>query len=310
MSPVQDIAFVRYQVTDLDRMSSFLQDFGLHTACRTPHALYSRAAGPTHHVHVAEAGPEDATIGYGLLARSAEALAEVAARVDKEVEANPEPGGGRRVRFTDPAGFVVDVIHGQAQHAPLPVREVLSFNGATGRRRFGQPVRLHPTPSSVMRLGHVALLVADFAKTLAFYRDVLGFTPSDTYWAGAEANTIAAFMHCSLGEQWTDHHTVALIAAQDGRSRFDHSAFEVLDLDDVVQGGEFLKLRGHRHSWGVGRHIQGSQIFDYWRDPFGHKIEHWTDGDLVNDSTPVGHAPISPDELRQWAPPLTPDFFA
>jgi hypothetical protein len=31
MSPVQDIAFVRYTVTDLDRAQSFLNDFGLHT---------------------------------------------------------------------------------------------------------------------------------------------------------------------------------------------------------------------------------------------------------------------------------------
>ena len=310
MSPIQDIAFVRYQVTDLERMQSFLADFGLHTVIRTPHALYSRAAGAMHHVHIAELGPENATVGFGLLARSAEALADVAARAGRPVEANPEPGGGQRVRFTDPAGFVVDVIHGQAMHAPLPVRGPLALNDATGRRRLGQPIRLKPQPSSVMRLGHVALLVADFPKTLAFYREVLGFVPSDTYWAGTEANTIAAFMHCGLGDQWTDHHTLALIGAQDGVSRFDHSACEVLDLDDVMQGGEWLKQRGHRHSWGVGRHIQGSQIFDYWRDPFGHKIEHWTDGDLVNDSTPVGHAAIKPDELQQWAPPLNPEFFA
>ena len=117
-------------------------------------------------------------------------------------------------------------------------------------------------------------------------------------------------MHCSLGTQWTDHHTLAIITSQDGRTRFDHSAFEAIDLDDVVQGGEYLKSRGHAHSWGIGRHIQGSQIFDYWRDPFGNKVEHWTDGDLVNDSTPVGAAPFSLDELRQWAPPLTPEFFA
>ena len=310
MSPIQDIAFVRYQVTDLDRMQSFLDDFGLHTVVRSAHALYARAAGPTHHVHVAELGPDNATVGFGLRARDANALATIAERVGQPVLANPEPGGGQRVRFTDPSGFVVDVLHGQATHTPLPVREPLPFNAAAGRRRLGQPIRLKPAPSSVMRLGHVALLVADFPKAQAFYREVLGFVPSDTYWAGVEANTIAAFMHCGLGEQWTDHHTIALIAAQDGRSRFDHTAFEVLDLDDVVQGGEWLKSRGHQHSWGVGRHIQGSQIFDYWRDPFGHKIEHWTDGDLVNDSTPVQHAPISNDELRQWAPPMSPEFFA
>ncbi|HEY2187868.1 MAG TPA: VOC family protein [Caldimonas sp.] len=310
MSPIQDIAFVRYTVPDLDREQSFLADFGLHTAARTAQGLYSRAAGPAHHVHVAELGAENAHVGFGLLARSAEALAEVAERVGRPVEASPEPGGGKRVRFTDPAGFVVDVIHGQATHAPLPMREPLLANTATQRRRRGEPVRMKPQPSTVTRVGHVALLVTDFAKTYAFYRDVLGFLPSDTYWAGAEDNTVAAFMHCDLGGEWTDHHTLALITSQDGRTRFDHAAFEVIDLDDVVQGGEYLKSRGHRHSWGLGRHIQGSQIFDYWRDPFGNKVEHWTDGDLVNDSTPVGAAPFSLEELRQWAPELTPEFLA
>ena len=309
MSPIQDIAFVRYQVTDLDGLESFLHDFGLHTVVKSTSALYSRTAGPAHHAHIAELGPENATIGFGLFARSAEDLARVAAKVGRPVEDNPEPGGGLRVRFTDPAGFVVDVIHGQAEHAPLPMREPIAANPAQGRRRLGQPIRLAPAASTLSRLGHLALLVADFPAMYAFYQEVLGFKPSDTYWAGAPGNTIAAFMHCGLGDQWTDHHTLALIGAQDGRSRFDHSAFEVIDLDDLVQGNEFLKSRGHKHSWGVGRHIQGSQLFDYWRDPLGNKVEHWTDGDLVNDSTPVGTAQVSAEELSQWAPDVTPEFF-
>jgi len=35
---------------------------------------------------------------------------------------------------------------------------------------------------------------------------------------------------------------------------------------------------------------------------------HGDDGDLVNDSTPVGTAAFAFDELRQWAPPLRPEF--
>jgi len=201
------------------------------------------------------------------------------------------------------------VVHGQEPLTPLPVRAPLASNPATGRQRFGQPIRLAPGPSSVTRLGHVLLLVKSFPESLAFYQSVLGLKPSDTYYAGDPDNLVAAFMHCGLGATFTDHHTLALVAAQDGRARFDHSAFEVIDLDDVVQGGEYLKARGHTRSWGVGRHIQGSQIFDYWRDPFGNKVEHWTDGDLVNDDTPVGNAPFAGDELSQWAPPLTPDFY-
>ena len=234
MSPIRDIAFVRYAVTDLDPLQAFLADFGLHTVARTPQALYSRAAGALQFVHVAELGAENGHVGFGLLARSANALKEVAERVGRPVETNPEPGGGQRVRFTDPAGFVVDVIHGQATHAPLPVREPLTANTASERSRRGQTIRLQAQPSSVLRLGHMAMAVADFPRTYAFYRDVLGFKPSDTYWAGEESNTIGAFMHCGLGHEWTDHHTLAVFAAPDGRTRFDHSAFEVVDFDDVV----------------------------------------------------------------------------
>jgi catechol 2,3-dioxygenase-like lactoylglutathione lyase family enzyme len=174
---------------------------------------------------------------------------------------------------------------------------------------LGTPVRLKPAASSITRLGHVALLVADYPKSYAFYTSVLGFRPSDTYYAGAPENQIAAFMFCGLGKTFTDHHTLALVSAPDGRNRFDHSSFEVIDLDDLAQGNAFLKSKDWQHSWGIGRHIQGSQLFDYWRDPMGNKVEHWTDGDLVNEDTPVGNAPVSPDELSQWAPPLTPEFF-
>lgn len=308
MIAVKDIAFVRYQVTDLDQMESFLTDFGLTRAMRTEDKLYMRTADTAHHAHVSELGLTNETVGFGFYAQSAEDLDKLARCLGKAVETNPEPGGGLRVRFTDPAGFVVDVIHGRAEVEPLTVREPVAFNQANRRGRLGSPVRLKAAPASPVRLGHLAVLVPDFQAAFEFYCDVLGFRASDTYWAGTESHKVAAFMHCGLGDTWTDHHTLALVAAQDGRARFDHCSFEAIDLDDVVQGGEFLKSRGWVHSWGVGRHIQGSQIFDYWRDPFGNKHERYTDGDLVNDSTPVGNAPFSLDELRQWAPPLTPEF--
>ena len=32
--------------------------------------------------------------------------------------------------------------------------------------------------------------------------------------------------------------------------------------------------------WGIGRHVLGSQLFDYWFDPDGFEYEHYTDGDV------------------------------
>ena len=48
-------------------------------------------------------------------------------------------------------------------------------------------------------------------------------------------------------------------------------------------GHEHLKQADYEHHAGIGRHVLGSQVFDYWRDPWGHVVEHFTDGDLLND---------------------------
>ncbi len=309
MIAVQDIVFVRYAAPDLGSMEAFLTDFGLRRVQRTADVLYMRASDAAPFVHVTERGATPRAVGFGLLARSRADLDALASSIGARVEDNPEPGGGSRVRCVDPAGFTIDVVHGQEPLALIPSRAPIESNPASGRRRFGQAVRLSAAPSSVVRLGHVALLVPNFQHVMKFYRDVFGFRSSDSYFAGQPDNIVASFLHCGLGSIYTDHHTVALISAQDGIARFDHSAFEVIDLDDVMQGNRYLGARGHVHSWGVGRHIQGSQIFDYWRDPFGNKIEHWTDGDLVNDDSPVGLAEAGEEELRQWAPPLPPEFF-
>jgi catechol 2,3-dioxygenase-like lactoylglutathione lyase family enzyme len=305
---VKDIAFVRIAAPNLDEMKSFLLDFGLQLGSQTEHSLYMRAQNGLPFAHVTELGASR-TLGFGLKAQTRSDLDVLARQLNLKVEDNPEPGGGQRVRVTDPAGFIVDVLHGQEQTSFQPSREAMDSNYGATRRRFGKPIRLSTQPSTVVRLGHVALLVPDYRKSMEFYRDVFGMRPSDSYYGGAPENVMASFMHCGLGETYTDHHTVAVIASQDGRTRFDHMAFEVLDMDDLMHGHQHLVSRGYKHAWGIGRHIQGSQVFDYWRDPCNNKIEHWTDGDLVNDSTPSGLAEFSPKELSQWAPPFNPDFF-
>jgi hypothetical protein len=76
----------------------------------------------------------------------------------------------------------------------------------------------------------------------------------------------------------------------------------------MAAGGEYLAQRGYRRSWGIGRHIQGSQIFDYWRDPDGFLVEHFSDGDMFDATLRPGWAPLTSTGLYQWGPPITKDF--
>ena len=115
-----------------------------------------------------------------------------------------------------------------------------------------------------------------------------------------------SFIRCDRGATPADHHTLAL--ALGPANRYLHSAYQVCDLDALAAGGEYLGERGYLRSWGIGRHIQGSQIFDYWRDPDGFLVEHFTDGDMFDNTVAPGWAPLTASGLAQWGPPATKDF--
>jgi catechol 2,3-dioxygenase-like lactoylglutathione lyase family enzyme len=313
MISVQNIVYARYQVPDLDAAAEFMRDYGLLASARTDDALYMRGYGPNHHVYVAERGAEARSVGFALAARSAADLALLSGETGAPVELINEPGGGSRVVLADPSGFRVEVVHGIETFDPVATRRVQALNLGGQRARLNETVRPALGPAHVIRLGHVALHVSDLTASIEFYTKRLGMRIADTYYIGEESNRMAAFLRCGLGEAFTDHHTIAMV--QIPRPGFDHISFEVLDWDDLMLGHDHMRRTGkYRHSWGIGRHIDGSNIFDYWRDPFGAKVEHYADGDIINDDYKSSHSRFDPSDpekqLSVWAPPMGSDFMA
>jgi catechol 2,3-dioxygenase-like lactoylglutathione lyase family enzyme len=297
---VEDIAFVRFRAPDLAEMRAFLEDFGL--SCSEHNGkLYGRGGDGAPYVHVTELG-EPGFAGLGFRAQTRAELADLGARDDSPVEVSDAPGGGYRVCLRDPDGNAVEVV---AEQIRAPVGTVpldAPVNSARERRRFRDPVRFAPGPSQVYRLGHVVLNVSDFAASEVWYKERFGLITSD-HIEIAPGTSMGAFLRCDRGDTPTDHHTLFLLQAPSGPG-FNHAAFEVCGLDDLMKGHWFLKSRNRGHLWGVGRHILGSQIFDYWKDPWGHQVEHWTDGDLLTAADQPRVA--GPSELlgSLWGPDL------
>jgi hypothetical protein len=52
--------------------------------------------------------------------------------------------------------------------------------------------------------------------------------------------------------------------SEDKPSHVHHSSFEVNDFDTQTLGHDWLRGKGWTNCWGIGRHVLGSQIFDYW----------------------------------------------
>lgn len=118
---------------------------------------------------------------------------------------------------------------------------------------------------------------------------------------------VTVFMHLDLGKEPVDHHAFFL-GANPKTSHVHHASFEVHDYDTQQLGHQWLVEKGYRPAWGVGRHVLGSQIFDYWWDVSGNMVEHYADGDLVNAETPVGYVPAGPSSLAIWGPQVPAAF--
>ncbi|MGE0747114.1 MAG: VOC family protein, partial [Rhodospirillales bacterium] len=114
MIKVRDVAYGRLRVPDLDAQEEFLTNFGMIKVARTKKALYMRGTGRAHHLHVTEQG-DPGLVGFAFYAKSEEDLERIA-RADgaSPVEEIDEPGGGKRVRLTEPNGFQIEVVYGIA----------------------------------------------------------------------------------------------------------------------------------------------------------------------------------------------------
>lgn len=300
---IEDVDHVRFRAPDLGQMRAFIEDFGLAVADASETRLVARGSGPSTVAHVTELG-EPGFVAVAFRAESLEDLERLAAAEGVEVTDTGLPGGGRMVTLLDPDGHRVDVVAGRPATPAFALDPSQPWNRADARERLRAAKRIAPGPANVVRLGHVVLNVSDFRASERWYKDRFGFITSDEIQVAPDF-AIGAFLRCDRGETPTDHHTLFLMQGPKGPG-FNHAAFEVADLDDLMRGHQRLRDAGRDAEWGVGRHILGSQVFDYWRDPWGHTLEHWTDGDLFT-AADGSHVSNLQDLVGvQWGPQMPP----
>ena len=302
----QALAYLLFERPELDRAARFLADFGFAVAQRGADALYLRGAGSAPFCYGISRAPQARFVGFGLLVASRDDLERLAVLPGASaIERSAAPGGGERVRLRDPSGFVVEALAGQAAAAPLPRRLPLTLNFDAAQARINAPQRPPAQPPEILRLGHLVLEVADYQATCAWYTRHFGFIPSDVQLL-PDGSPAVAFLRLDLGERPADHHTLALV--QGFMPAYSHSAYELVDADAVGMGQRVLRERGWKHAWGMGRHILGSQIFDYWQDPWGDKHEHYCDGDLFTAGAATGLHAVSREAMAQWGQPMPASF--
>jgi catechol 2,3-dioxygenase-like lactoylglutathione lyase family enzyme len=301
---VSEFVFGRLQSPDLDQAEAFLTEFGMVRAERTKAALYMRGTDPVPYLHVTELGAPR-FLGLGFAVADPDELKRLTRLPGASgIEAIDEPGGGKRVRLTDPDGHGVEIVSGIETVPALPV-VLQALNSGAERLRNGVSQRPPLGASHVKRVGHGVVMTTDLARKIAWYRDTLGLLASDDVYAGEPDNVIGSFNRLDRGDAYVDHHSLFFIRGK--AAGLNHLAFEVQGIDDVMIGHDHLKARGYGHVWGVGRHELGSHIYDYWRDPWNRVHEHFTDTDTLNAHASPGLHDASALG-GPWGEPIPPSF--
>jgi hypothetical protein len=297
---VKDLAYARLRSPDLDIQEQFCIDFGMVKVERTKDRLYMRGSDPAHHIHITEKGDTPAFVGLAYYATSEDDLKKIAkAPGASGIEHLDEPGGGMRVRLTEPNGYQIEVVYGIEQLEPIKVARDPVNSGDEPLRRAGRLMRLSKPPTLIKRIAHAVMGSPRMVETLAWFREHLGFIASDDIYVGDKNNLIASFNRLDRGEDYVDHHV--FLCLQHEKTGLNHISFEVPDIDAVFTDHQYLVGLGkYEHMWGVGRHVLGSQVYDYWADPWGRVHEHWADSDRLNIHEPSHLLSAAEGLNSQW----------
>lgn len=303
---VRDLAMIEFAGPDSEAAQRFFTRFGLRCSAGPGGSLYfaAEAGAPVAVVYRPASRAEfvGPTFVVNTLAELEKLAAESGVAPPAPLDLPGQPSG---VLLTDPNGLTVKVAVFPDWRELPGCGEAPAVNRGDDKPRINETRRPPRAASRVLRLGHMVLGTPDWEATARFYIDTFGLIPSDVQ-ALPDGRPAVAFLRCDRGEHPSDHHTfvVARLPVVD----FEHAAFELPDLDDLGMGGEILAEGGFRRAWGVGRHILGSQIFDYWFGPDGRKFEHFADGDLFDAAHPTRYHAMSTAGLAQWGPPVTSAF--
>lgn len=131
-------------------------------------------------------------------------------------------------------------------------------------------------------MGHILPVSRDYAKSIAFYKNVLGLRVSDYI---RDSQTIpgvtvdAVFFHARTGR----HHSLAT-AFMPNPKRLHHVMLQVRDMDDVGMAYDRCVKAGLKIHAGLGHHPNDRMFSFYVETPSGFGLEYGYGGIVIDDN--------------------------
>jgi 3,4-dihydroxy-9,10-secoandrosta-1,3,5(10)-triene-9,17-dione 4,5-dioxygenase len=280
MMDIRGLAYVVVESTDLPRWKGFAEGvLGMMTAPAADGGLYVRMDERQFRFAV-QPGARDAYVasGWEVAGQPAfEAALEVlrAAQVDytlgdtalckqrcaQQVASFQDPSGNRHELVW---GFQSDFVH---------------FASPAGVARF---------VTGNIGMGHTVLPAAEFDKTVAFFKDVMGFGLADLFNfkpAGDAGPSLPIhFFHCNNGR----HHSLAL-AGFPVESGCVHVMVEVENMPEVGRALDRMAAHKVPQTATLGQHTNDKVTSFYMRSPSNFDVEFGYGGAVIDWQQHVAH---------------------
>ena len=297
---VHSLDHVGFDVPDLEEARRFYSTFGLDVKDGTDPGGAPRLEVSTHNdprpwLFIGKSGTTKKKLTWISFGAYEEDLPAIHARLEKLATkaTAPKTREPHAMFYEGPHGVVVEV---RATPKRTPDEPDAPVTRPRENRR-GAPLRSRSWPVKPTRLSHALVFSPDLAETVAFYTEALGLRVSDD-------SPGIVFLHAPHG---SDHHTIAF--AKGPASGLHHVSWSVPSFDDVGLGKMQMAAQGYDRGWGVGRHVLGSNYFQYVRDPWGSYSEYSFDIDHIPSSIDWPASTQSPDDgFYLWGPDVPPDF--
>jgi catechol 2,3-dioxygenase-like lactoylglutathione lyase family enzyme len=285
---VSRLAHVALDVEDLDAVVAFYTDLlGLAVIEESSGSAYLACGASNTYELVLRQG-EHRFDHFAFAVRGEAALEEVRERCTQraldfvELDVDGEPGLSAGIETSLPSGHVLRLV-AEADPSGFRVRPAYA--------------PIHHRGVGPVALEHITLLCGDIGAAAAFGLDLLDLQLSDSVQPpGAPwGNT-----HLRAGVL---HHDLGLLPGD--APAMHHFAFAVPSVSEVVAAADAIAARGMAVDCSIGRHVAGNNVFIYFKDPAGHRLEVNTDMARVDAAAPphVVESPIPFDAWRPGRPP-------
>jgi catechol 2,3-dioxygenase-like lactoylglutathione lyase family enzyme len=283
-------------VPDLVDEAKFLTAFGLEVETQADQLLL-RTAGSNHVWGQILVGEKKklAYVSMACYEGELEGIRQQVSAAGGAFEAQHPAGSAEGFWFRDPDGILFQVKVGaktQPDHkTPMPDLSIPS-------NVRGAPARSKAPLARPTRMSHMALFSSNVTRSLDFHIRALGVRLAD------RSGEIIAFTY---GRHGSDHHLLAFLSG--GGPGLHHSSWDVPSVEDCGRANTQLRAAGYDRHWGPGRHVLGSNYFNYAKDKFGQWWEASAHIDFIEKNADWTIANFADeDSLYLWGPDMPEEF--